>query len=164
MSGTNRQLIVGIAECRITSDRNSTIVTYNLGSCVAVAIHDPIARVGGMLHLMLPASSLDPNKAHANPWMFADTGIPLLLAKAGRTGAERSRLIVRLAGGAQLNDAVGQFNIGRRNCAAARNALRHAGIGIHRKSTGGCDSRTIVLDMASGRCLMRTSAGAEEEL
>jgi chemotaxis protein CheD len=164
MNAANRQLIVGIADCKVTSDRDSTIATYNLGSCVAVAVHDPVAQVGGILHLMLPASSLDPGKAEANPWIFADTGIPRLLARVCRAGAAKSRLIVRLAGGAQLADAVGTFNIGGKNCIAVRQVLRHAGLEIHSESTGGRDSRTVLLDVESGRCLMRTSAGAEEYL
>ncbi|HXJ42968.1 MAG TPA: chemotaxis protein CheD, partial [Bryobacteraceae bacterium] len=116
MTGPRRHLVVGVADCCVTSDISASIVTYALGSCIAVTIHDPVARVGGMLHLMLPESSLDATKAGRNPYMFADTGIPLLFKKAYGAGAEKKRLVVRLAGGAQVMDDAGVFNIGKRNC------------------------------------------------
>ncbi len=51
-------------------------MTYALGSCIAVAMHDPVAKVAGLLHYMLPESAIDAAKAQQNPFMFADTGIP----------------------------------------------------------------------------------------
>lgn len=63
---------------KISNTPGTVLVTYSLGSCIAVAIYDPLVRVGGMLHFMLPDSELDPEKAQNNPFMFADTGIPSL--------------------------------------------------------------------------------------
>lgn len=157
MTRGGRELIVGVAECIVTRDPGMSIVTYALGSCVAVTIHDPLVRVGGLLHVMLPASSLDPGKAEKNPWMFADTGIPLLLSSAVRAGADKSRLVVRIAGGSQVMDEAGRFNIGRRNSVAVREALHSAGVFIHGESTGGSGSRTIRLEVGSGRVFLRCS-------
>lgn len=159
-----RQVVVGIADCRVTGDSAASIVTYALGSCIAVTIHDPVARVGGMLHLMLPESSLDPAKAQRNPYMFADTGIPLLFNKAYGEGADKKRLVVRVAGGAQVMDEGGVFNIGKRNCLAVKKVLWQAGVMIRTESVGGRESRTVRLEMESGRFFMRTAGGAEQDL
>lgn len=151
MSDSKHDVVVGVADCRVTRDRGSSIVTYALGSCVAVTVHDPLARVAGMLHLMLPDSSLDPLKAQQNPCIFADTGIPFLLEQACAEGAGRERLVVRVAGGAQVMDEAGVFNIGRRNCLAVRKVLSRAGLTIEAESMGGRDSRTVRLEVDSGR-------------
>src|SRR5947209_17980073 len=97
-------ITVGIAECHVSRDADSSLLTHALGSCVAVAIHDPVAKVSGLLHLMLPESSIDPEKAREKPFMFADTGIPALFHRAYANGAEKKRLTVRLIGGAQVMD------------------------------------------------------------
>jgi chemotaxis protein CheD len=160
----NRQVVVGISDCRVTNDASTSIVTYALGSCIAVAIYDPVARVGGMLHLMLPESSLDTAKAERNPYMFADTGIPLLFRQAYAAGADKKRLVVRLAGGAQVMDEAGIFNVGKRNCLTVRKVLWRAGVMISAESVGGRESRTVRLEVGTGRFLMRTAGGAEQEL
>lgn len=97
-------VVVGVADCRISTSTDVVLVTYALGSCIALMIHDPVAKVGGLLHYMLPESSLDQQKAHQNPFMFADTGIPLLFRSAYEQGADKRRLVVWAAGGAQVMD------------------------------------------------------------
>lgn len=164
MAGLRSQVVVGVADCRITNDAQASIVTYALGSCVAVAIHDPVARVGGMLHLMLPESSLDAVKAGRNPYMFADTGIPLLFQQAYAAGADKRRLVVRIAGGAQVMDDSGVFNIGKRNCLTVKKVLWKAGVMISAEALGGRESRTVRLEMESGRFLLRTAGGPEQAL
>ena len=74
-----RQLVVGVGDGGVTRDAESVLVTYALGSCIAVMLYDPVVKVAGMVHFMLPESSASPEKSQARPWMFADTGIPLLL-------------------------------------------------------------------------------------
>ena len=91
-----------MGDCRVSADPEETLVTYALGSCVAVSIHDAAAHVGGLLHFMLPESALDRAKAQGNPFLFADTGIPLLFRAAYERGAEKRRLLVKVAGGAQV--------------------------------------------------------------
>lgn len=146
---------VGIADCRISNLADQTLVTYALGSCVAVAIHDPVARVGGLLHYMLPESGIDPAKARENPYMFADTGIPLLFRGAYELGAEKSRMMVSIAGGAQVIDDGGVFNIGKRNCLALRRILWKAGVLIRSEAVGGFTSRTMRLEVGTGRVWLR---------
>jgi chemotaxis protein CheD len=156
-------VVVGVADCRISADRESILITYALGSCIAVMIHDPVAGVGGMLHYMLPESNLDRQKAQQNPYMFADTGIPMLFRAAYELGAEKRRLIVMVAGGAQVMDASGVFNIGKRNHLALRKILWKAGVMVHGEEVGGSTSRTVRLEVATGRVLIR-GAGERERL
>jgi len=68
-------LIVGISELKVSNNPDDVLVTFALGSCIAVAVYDPLVKVGGLLHYMLPDSTLDPQKAQNQPGMFADTGI-----------------------------------------------------------------------------------------
>ena len=107
--------VVGIADSRVSADPGVTLVTYSLGSCIGLSIWDPQVRVGGLLHYMLPDSALSLEKAKANPDMFANTGIPNLFRSAFKLGAVKKRLIVKIAGGSQLLDDNGTFNIGKRN-------------------------------------------------
>jgi chemotaxis protein CheD len=140
------------------------LITYALGSCIAVAIYDPVAKVGGMLHLMLPDSSLSPEKAEEFPHRFADTGIPLLFRNAYRAGADKRRLTVYVAGAAQVMEDNGFFNIGKRNQLAVRKLLWRAGVMVHGETVGGRESRTVRLEMATGRFFVRTAAGSERLL
>lgn len=159
-----RTVVVGIGDCKVT-DEPVEMVTYALGSCIAVVIWDPVARVGGLLHFMLPESAVDRDtQGRANPYRYADTGTPLLFRAAYEKGAEKRRLVVRLAGGANVVDAGGVFNIGRRNYAAVRKILWKAGVLVHGEDVGGAVSRTVRLEVATGRCTVSTPAGGTREL
>jgi len=122
-------------------------------------------KVGGMLHFMLPESSVDrETQGRANPFRYADTGTPLLFRRAYEKGAEKRRLQVRLAGGANVVDGGGVFNIGRRNHAAVRKILWRAGVLVQGEDVGGSVSRTVRLDVATGRCTVSEPSGVVREL
>ncbi|MBW2120105.1 MAG: chemotaxis protein CheD, partial [Deltaproteobacteria bacterium] len=108
-------LIVGVGDMKVSNDPESLLITYSLGSCIGLAIYDPVVKVGGLLHYMLPESSLDGQKAKKNPYMFGDTGIPLLFKEAYKFGAKKNRLKIIVVGGSQILDQKGLFNIGKRN-------------------------------------------------
>ena len=156
-------IIVGISDCQTSKDRDSTLVTYALGSCVGVGVFDPGSSVGGLLHVLLPESGLDAEKAARNPYMFADTGVVQLLNRCVQLGASKSRLRVWLAGGSSVMDTRGVFNIGKRNQLAARKALWKAGLLTLNEDLGGTSSRTVRLELGSGTFWVR-SAGADQEL
>jgi chemotaxis protein CheD len=156
-------IVVGIADCRTSKDRNSTLVTYALGSCVGIGVFDPASSVGGLLHVLLPESSLDADKAARNPCMFADTGVAQLLNRCLEMGAAKSRLRVWLAGGSTVMDPNGVFNIGKRNQLAARKALWKAGLLTLGEDLGGLGSRTVRLELSTGTFWIRAS-GADQEL
>jgi chemotaxis protein CheD len=157
-------LVVGISDCKVSQDAESVLMTYALGSCIAVTMYDPVAKIAGMLHYMLPESALESAKAQQNPCMFADTGIPLLLERVMAGGAQPRRIMVRLTGGAQVLDGAGVFQIGKRNYLAARKILWKAGILIAAEVVGGEISRTVRLDVGTGRMWLREGAGIEREL
>ena len=157
-------VIVGISDCRVSGNTEDSLVTYALGSCIAIAIHDPVACVGGLLHYMLPESNLHKERSSENPYMFADSGVPLLFREAYKRGADKKRLIVRVAGGAQVMSDGEVFNIGKRNYLALKKILWKAGVMIHAEAVGGSVSRTVRLEVGTGRMLMREAAGAEQEL
>jgi chemotaxis protein CheD len=157
-------VVIGIGDCKVSKEPDSTLVTYALGSCIAVIIHDPVANVGGLLHFMLPESTLDPAKAARNLFMFADTGIPLLFRSAYQLGAEKKRLAVTVAGGAQMMDTQGTFNIGKRNCLAMRKILWKAGVLVQAEQLGGEVSRTVRLEVGSGKVMLREAGQPEKEL
>jgi chemotaxis protein CheD len=159
-----RAVIVGIADCQVSDDLDSVLVTYALGSCIAVMIHDPVAHVSGMLHFMLPDSSIDGPNAGQRPYMFADTGIPQLFHQAYAMGAEKKRMTVRLAGGAQVMDDHGVFDIGKRNYTATRKILWKAGVMIQAEAVGGTTSRTVRQEVATGTTWLRGAGGIEQEL
>jgi len=156
-------IIVGISDCKTSRERDSTLVTYALGSCVGVGVFDPTATVGGLLHILLPDSIMDAQKAEKNPCMFADTGVTELLKRCAELGAAKSRLRVWLAGGSAVMDDRGVFNIGKRNQLAARKALWKAGLLTLSEDLGGQGSRTVRLELKTGTFWVR-AAGADQEL
>jgi len=149
------QLIVDIADCKLAAAREGEILTYALGSCVGVVIHDPVAGVGGLLHILLPDSRLSPEEAARNPFKFADTGIPEMFHQAYRLGAEKRRLNVFLVGGSALSDQNGVFAVGVKNVTAARKILWRAGVFVQAEATGGSLSRTLRLDLKTGDVAVR---------
>jgi chemotaxis protein CheD len=144
------QVVVGVADMRVSNQQGEVLVTHALGSCIGVAIYDPTAKVGGILHFMLPDSTLDPGKAQEHPHMFADTGLPLLFRECYRLGAQKSRLRVKVAGGSQVLGNREFFQIGRRNYAALRKIFLKNNVLIDNEDVGGTKARTLFLEMATG--------------
>ena len=143
-------LVVGIAEMQLSSRSDDLLVTHALGSCIGITIHDPVAGVGGILHYMLPLSSLDPAKAAKNPYMFGDTGIPAMFQKAYLAGATKENLRVSMAGGASVIQDTQNFDIGSRNVVIARKLFWKNAVLISAEHVGGTAPRTLYLDMTNG--------------
>jgi chemotaxis protein CheD len=157
------KLVVGVGDLIVTSDPTATVVTYALGSCIGVTVYDPVAKVGGLLHFMLPSAELNKDKAAANPAMFGDIGIPLLFKTAYEKGAKKERLIVCAAGGAEVLSDDGHFKIGSRNRTLVRKIFWKNGILLSADETGGSNSRTLSLRMTDGAVAVRTQ-GSERAL
>jgi chemotaxis protein CheD len=152
-----------MADCQVADVPGQVLTTYALGSCIGLAVHDPKAAVGGLLHFMLPDSTIDPDRSRGSPCMFADTGIPLLLAKVCERGANKRRLVVHAVGGAQMLDQQNVFEIGKRNYLAMRRILWKAGILLQGEAVGGTNSRTVRLEVGTGRIWLQ-EAGVQREL
>lgn len=155
--------VVGIADLRASKDPETTLVTFALGSCVGIAMYDPTTSAGALLHVLLPDSTLDAEKAAKNPAMFADTGIPALVSECMRMGIPKSRLRIWLAGGAAMMDDREVFKIGKRNQMAVRKALWKAGLMIYSEDMGGMAPRTVRLELKTGTFWVN-SAGKTMEL
>jgi chemotaxis protein CheD len=142
------RLVIGIGEYVVTDDPGATIVTHALGSCVAVCLWDPEARIGAMLHYLLPEAKLNPERAQRQPGAFADTGIPLLFKAAYERGLSKRRCRVHLLGGANIGG--GGLDIGRRNTLAAKRLLWQNGVFVHGEALGGTTVRTVTLSVVDG--------------
>ena len=153
-----------MAELRVSRNPDDVLVTYALGSCLGVMLWDPIARVGGMLHVMLPESSLEPERARVSPAMFMDTGLPALFRACYAEGAVKQRMIVRVAGGAATSAGpTDMFQIGKRNMIKLREMLWRNGVLLRAHDVGGVASRTVLLDVGTGTTVVR-SKGRELQL
>ena len=151
-----KTLVVGVADMVTSNDPGAELVTYSLGSCLGITVHDPARKVGGLLHVMLPDSGIDAAKAGAAPFMFVDTGVPRLFQAVCNLGADRRRLLIKVAGGAQLLDERGVFNIGERNHRAFRALLARNGYAIHASDVGGLASRTLRLELSTGKVSIKS--------
>lgn len=159
-----KHIVVGIAGAAISQDPDAELVTYALGSCIALMLYDAEAGVAGLVHYMLPDSAQSGEASVGRPWMFADTGIPLLLHAASERGADRRRMILSAAGGAQVMDERGIFDIGKRNCLALRKILWKFGLVVHAADTGGSEARTVHMEVGSGRIWLQSPGQEPREM
>ena len=156
--------IIGVADMQVSDNSADVLVTYSLGSCIGVVIFDEVARVGGILHYMLPDSSMDKEKASRKPYMFADTGIPRLFKHSYQLGAQKNRIRVYVAGGAEILDQKGFFNIGKRNYMALKKIFFKNNVLIDRENVGGNVNRTVRLDIGTGDIYVKTSGAKEVKI
>jgi len=158
-----KTIVVGISDMKASNNPDDVLITYSLGSCLGLVLYDPVARVAGMLHCMLPLSSIDPQKARQNPYMFVDTGVPLLFKEVYALGAQKKRIIVKAVGCSSLLDEKEFFKIGERNFTVLRKLLWKNDILIEKQDVGGNISRTVSIAVSNGRVVVK-SGGKETEL
>lgn len=147
---------VGMADLKICKAPN-TITTLGLGSCIGLALYDPVAKVGGMVHYMLPDSTQVRN--NGNIAKFADTGIDELLKRVLAAGASKQRLVAKIAGGARMFEVSGLSevgNIGARNAEAAKTILKQKGIRLVAEDTGLNYGRTVELNCDTGEFYIKS--------
>jgi chemotaxis protein CheD len=154
--------IVGISEHMVSTDPAEVLVTYSLGSCVGLVLHDPVAGVAGMLHSMMPASKSNPEKAAGNPSMYTDTGATALIRDMFAAGATRANLVAKVVGAASQVDNAQMFRIGERNYAVVRKVLWKNDILIAAEDVGGAVSRTVYLEVGTGRTTVRSEGALTE--
>jgi chemotaxis protein CheD len=152
------RITVGVSEMCVSNQPGDIIVTHALGSCIGLAIHDPVAHVGGLLHYMLPLSKFDNDKKEINPYMYGDTGIPALFNEVYKRGAKKETITVVMAGGADILEHCNFFNIGSRNITIARKMFWKNGIMIAAENTGGSKPRTLYLEIGTGKTWMTTGS------
>ena len=154
--------VVGVADMKLSSTHGDVMVTHGLGSCLGVTAYDPVAKVGGMLHIMMPVASANPDKARLNPCMFVDTAIPVLFEAMVKAGADKERFRLKVAGGA-ITQSSGYFAIGKRNYITLKKVFWKSGVLIDAEDVGGNLARTLYMEIGSGRVWIN-KAGQECEL
>ena len=162
--GRGERVVIGIGEYVVTMAPDAEIVTHALGSCIALCLWDPLTHVAGMLHFLLPESTLNEERAARQPGTFADTGIPLLFQAAYRAGAVKSRLRVHLLGGAAISGGPNGLDLGRRNALIAKKMLWQNGVLVKGESLGGTETRTVSLSAFDGRVQVTRGREVVEEL
>lgn len=160
---TSAHIIVDMADMKAAS-HSGMISTSSLGGCVAVAIYDNVAKVGGLLHYILPTANLRPERALNNPYLFADTGIPMLFRRAYKLGAVKERIVCKLAGASNVFDPKKSFNFGRTNYEIALEVLTRNNVPIAAKYTGGHNGMKVTLHLGDGRVLITLPNREEFEI
>lgn len=156
--------IVGISDMKVSKNPKETLITYSLGSCIAVLVWDPKVKVAGLLHYMLPDSKIDPGRAQKSPYMFGDIGIPMLFRAAYGLGAVKERLHVYVVGGSQIMDSAAVFNIGTRNYEVVKRLFAKNAIRPMKEDVGGSVNRTIRIELSTAKILLKVSGKGEFEL
>lgn len=135
----------------IAQEAGDILVTHALGSCLGIAAFDADAHVGGILHAMLPSYSVSPDKAKKNPMMFVDIGTPLFFKALFKEGAKKERIVVKVAGGAAINDEGGEefFDIGKKNLIMLRKLFHKNRVRIAGQDVGGRIVRTLHLEIGT---------------
>ena len=154
--------VVAVGDMKI-GQQSDTIVTHALGSCLGLMVYDPVAKIGGLLHAMLPLSKINPGKAAANPYMFVDTGVPALFKALYDIGGQKSRMIVKAAGCGNPLGKNEMFKIGERNYTVLKKLLWKNNILLESEDIGGAKSRTVHFNIADGQTII-SSNGQKREL
>jgi chemotaxis protein CheD len=154
---------VELADMKVSNRKNEMIGADSLGACIGLAVYDPVVKVGGLLHYMLPISKIDPQRARTMPAMFADTGSLELFKALYALGGKKERLQVRVVGGSQLMGNSQLFDMGKRNYLVLRKIFAKNNIKIHAEDIGGHYSRSIRMDLNSGECIVKAN-GRENQL
>lgn len=154
----NTLINVGVSQTGASS--SPTVLRTILGSCVGICIYDRMKKVGGMAHILLPN-----NPGDGNPEKYADSAIPLLVARLMKDGAKKEFLSAKLAGGAAMfkfNASVTLGQIGERNVEESKKVLEKNGIPVLEQDTGGNTGRVIDFFLEDGR--LKVKAGGQEKL
>lgn len=155
---------VGMADLNICKSPDG-ITTLGLGSCVGIAIRDPIAKVGGLAHIMLPDSTQIAN--NSNVPKFADTGIEELVRRIVAIGGMKSRFEAKIAGGAQMfafQNKGDMVRVGERNIEASKKKLKELGIPLLAEDTGLNYGRTVVFYPETGEFFIRSAGKPEKKI
>lgn len=156
-----QRIVVGVGDMAVSNNVNMTISTYALGSCIGVVAYDPFVTVGGILHIMLPDSTLSPDKAYSQPSMFADTGFKVFWEALSSLRVEKRRVKVIIAGGASVLSQSDMFKIGERNAIAIKKIFQQEGIPIMAEEIGGLNNRTLHLQLQTGNVEIKYPTGTQ---
>lgn len=152
-----------MADLSVTSSPN-VLITTGLGSCVGVSLYDPVKKIGGLAHIMLPGSGRDNT---AKPFKYSEPALEHLLYRIESEGAVKRRLVAKIAGGAQMFNLQGELDIlqiGKRNVEAVRSFLQNENIPIKGEDVGGNFARTMEFYTSDGLVLVKSFKRGDREL
>ncbi len=155
---------VGLGEQVVSHNADDILVAYGLGSCIAVGMVDPARRISGLIHCVLPERL---NGSDFYSAKYVDSGVEGLLSAMVQAGADPARLIVRMAGGANMLSVFSKgtaFDIGTRNIQSAHRILDRLNLKLHAEQVGGNTGRTVRLYVSNGRMTVRMVSGKELDL
>ena len=160
-----KRVSVGIGQLAVSKSPGDVLVAYGLGSCVGISVFDPAAKVGALVHVLLPDSQgklADPKE----PARYADLAVEELMRRMTSMGALRSRFVVKLAGGAAVLGAANaaKFKIGERNADSILERIERLGLRASARDLGGTKGRTMEMHVATGKTFVRTAASPAMEL
>ncbi|NLO10734.1 MAG: chemotaxis protein CheD [Clostridiales bacterium] len=159
----NNTIKVGMADANVCKPPD-VITTLGLGSCVGIVLYDPVKKIAGLVHIMLPDSTKIIN--NSNKYKFADTGIDTIIQDMASLGAIKRNLVAKIAGGAQMfsfNNNLEMMRIGERNVEATKNKLKKLGIPLLAEDTGANYGRTIEFYPETGLLHIR-SVGKDRKI
>lgn len=157
------KIIIHVSDARVSNNPNDILVTYSLGSCIGICMYDPAIHTGGMLHYQLPDSKMDEHRAKDIPFMFADTGMKIMVDKLVSMGVNKNRMQIKIAGGAIMDTGPKGFDIGKRNHLAIRKILWKNSMFIDAEDVGGNAPRNLYMNIANGIITVKSN-GLEKNL
>ena len=158
---------LGLGERAISRDPEDVLVAYGLGSCLGISMVDPLTRISGLIHVVLPAAANGFPSNDPTSHKFVDSGIENLLVAMLKEGANKNRIIVRVVGGANMLISPGlknAFDIGTRNIETARNTLQYLNLAITAEEVGGHTGRTVHVYVANSRVTVRVIGEKERDI
>lgn len=157
-----QRVVIGVGDQAVSNNANVVLSTYALGSCVGVVMFDRQTSVGGILHVMLPEAKISPDKAKAQPAMFADSGLVHFFRAIQAMGGNTRRSKLLIAGGASVLSSSDLFKIGDRNAAQVKAILSRSGIRPVHEDTGGVNNRTLHLTLSTGMVELKLPTGTKQ--
>lgn len=160
----SEEIVVRMGELAVTSDSGTVLTGLGLGSCIGLCGYDPVSRVAGMAHIVLPTTL---GKSDGAPAKSADIAVPNFLDAMVKAGARRDRIKIAITGGAQLfqfKSADSRMDVGARNIVAVRQMLRFARLNEMASAVGGTSGRTVKLYASDGSVTIRQAGKPEETL
>ncbi len=148
------EYFVGMADFKV-SNGDVKLTTLGLGSCIGIAIYDPVSKVGGLAHIMLPSIKSAPSSSKTlNPAKFGDSGVEVMLKELINKGASRTRMVAKIAGGAHMfnfQNSADFMKVGENNYNSVVNALKENKVKIVAEDCGKNYGRTVTLDLSDGK-------------
>jgi chemotaxis protein CheD len=157
--------VIGLGEHKVIKNEAAILSCIGLGSCVALCAYDPVEKVGGVAHIVLPTCGNKDGKPRTAK--YVDTGVPLLMEEMVSLGGVKSRLVVKATGGARMFSipgANGRLNVGERNVEELKQALAREGISAKAMEVGGTRGRTLKFFIDTGKVIVKEVDGTSIEL